>query len=135
MNLAVDSEDSNQTALMRSLIRAFAVRACPEGTFSIDNRGDNLWGWDTLGRFSAILYNWDNFLDFLFALLRTYPFLNLSSLQTNTDTFANSADPDETAPTKRLIRNRHCLPFSVIETKTPICNNWCVQIQIWKSLF
>ena len=63
------------------------------------------------------------------------PFLNLSSLQTNTDTFANSADPDETAPTKRLIRNRHCLPFSVIETKTPICNNWCVQIQIWKSLF
>ena len=35
MILAADSEGPDQTAHTRSLIRAFALRACPEGTFSL----------------------------------------------------------------------------------------------------
>ena len=52
--------------------------------------------------------------------------LTISSLQTNTDTFRNRTDPDETA----------CLPFSYwfsYLTETTICNNRCVQIQRLKS--
>ena len=37
--------------------------------------------------------------------------LRLSSLQTNTDTFANSADPDETAHNETSHQDLYCLPF------------------------
>ena len=36
---------------------------------------------------------------------------NLSSLQINTDTIANCADPDDTACNKPSYQNLHCLPF------------------------
>ena len=35
----------------------------------------------------------------------------LSALQTNTDTFANSVDPDETAHHEPSHQDLHCLPF------------------------
>ena len=35
MTLSADNEGPDQTALMRSLIWAFVVRACPEGAFSL----------------------------------------------------------------------------------------------------
>ena len=37
--------------------------------------------------------------------------LTLSSLQINTDTFANSADPDEMAHNEPSHQDLHCLPF------------------------
>ena len=40
--------------------------------------------------------------------------LTLSALQTNTDTFANSADPDETARIEPSHQDLHCLPFSYL---------------------
>ena len=54
------------------------------------------------------------------------PGLILSSIQTNTDTFTNSVDPDEMA-----------ICHSVFDflTETPICSNGCVQIKRWKSPF
>ena len=61
--------------------------------------------------------------------------LTLSSLQINTDSFANSADPDETC-NKPSHPDPHCLPFCYwFLTETPICNNGCVQIQRWKGPF
>ena len=62
--------------------------------------------------------------------------LTLSSLQTNTDTFANSADPDETAHNEPSHQDLQCLPCSYrYLSQTPICNNGCVQTQRWKSQF
>ena len=53
----------------------------------------------------------------------------ISSLQTNTDTFANSADPDEPSHP-----GLHYLPLCCLFlTETPICNNESVQIQTWES--
>ena len=50
--------------------------------------------------------------------------LALSSLQSNTDIFVNSADPDETA---RNHQDLPCLPFHYwFLTETPICDNGCV---------
>ena len=60
--------------------------------------------------------------------------LTFSTLQTNTDIFANSADPDATS---RFIRIYIVREFAIVLffTQTPNCNNGCVQMQIWKSLF
>ena len=59
-----------------------------------------------------------------------------SDLQITTDTFANSADPDETARNGPSHLDLHCLPFCYwILTGTPTCNNGYVQIQRWKSPF
>ena len=53
----------------------------------------------------------------------------ISSLQTNTDIFDKSADPDEMAH-----QDLHCLSFSYwILTQIPICNNDCVRLPRWKS--
>ena len=49
----------------------------------------------------------------------------------HTDTFANSADPDETALNKPSHQDLHCLQFL---TEAPICNIGCVQMQRWKSM-
>ena len=44
--------------------------------------------------------------------LNLYPFfLILSSLKINTDTFANSVDPDETARNEPSHQDLHCLPL------------------------
>ena len=60
--------------------------------------------------------------------------LTLSSLQTNADTFANSADPDETARNELSHQVLHCLLFCFrVLTQTPICSNGFVLIQKWKS--
>ena len=54
----------------------------------------------------------------------------LSSLQTSSDTFANSADPDETARDEPSYQDIHDIPFCLIFfTETPICNNGCVRVQ------
>ena len=61
-------------------------------------------------------------------------YLTVPSLQTNTDTFANSVDPDEMARNKWSHQDLHGPPFcSWFLTETPICNNGCVQTQRWKS--
>ena len=57
-------------------------------------------------------------------------------LQTNTDTFANSADPDETVSNEPSHQDLHCLPFCLwFLTKTPIVKNGLDQIRRWKSPF
>ena len=54
--------------------------------------------------------------------------LTFSALQTSTDTFANSADPDETARYEPSHQDLHCLPFyHLVLTVIPIRNNGCVQ--------
>ena len=51
-----------------------------------------------------------------------------------TDTFANSADPDETAHNEPSHQDLHCLPFCYrVLTETPVCNSGCIQIWRWKS--
>ena len=55
------------------------------------------------------LYKWQNFY-------QVFPTnLTLSSLQTNTDTFANSADLDETARNEPSHVDLHYLPFFFID--------------------
>ena len=58
--------------------------------------------------------------------------VNLSSLLTNINTFANSADPD-----KRAFSSGSTLfvILLLILIEIPICNNECVQIQRWKRPF
>ena len=58
---------------------------------------------------------------------------NLSTLQTNTETYANSADPDETARNEPSHQDLHCLPFCFsVYTETPLFNEGPAQIQRWK---
>ena len=59
--------------------------------------------------------------------------LTFSSLQTNTDSFANSADPYETAQYEPSHQDLHSAILLLIFTETPICNNGCVQSKRWKS--
>ena len=59
--------------------------------------------------------------------------LTLTSLQTKTVTFANSADPDKMAHIEPSCLDLHCLPFCWFMVDTPICNNGCAQNQRWKS--
>ena len=48
--------------------------------------------------------------------------LTLSSLQTSTDTFANSADPDETAHKEPSHQDLHCLPLLL--NRNPYLHQW-----------
>ena len=62
--------------------------------------------------------------------------LTFSSMQTNTDAFVNSADPDETPYNESSHQDLHCFQSCYwFVTEIPICNNGCVQIQRWKSPF
>ena len=62
--------------------------------------------------------------------------LTLSTLQTNANILANSADPEETAHHELSHQDLHCLLFCYrFFTPTPISNNGCVQKQWWKSPF
>ena len=65
-------------------------------------------------------------------LLLSWSGLTLTSLKTNTDTFINSADPDETS---RLLRIHIVCNFVIVFTQTLIYNNRCVQIQGRKNPF
>ena len=69
-----------------------------------------------------------------FGISKFWEGLTYSSLQTNTDTFANSADPDEMAYNELSHWDLHCFSFCYLFlTKTPICDNGCTWIQRWKS--
>ena len=60
-------------------------------------------------------------------------FLNLSSLHTNTDAFANSAEPDEMAYNESSHQDLHCLPILLlIFDRNPYR---CVQSQRQKRPF
>ena len=50
--------------------------------------------------------------------------LTLSSLQTNTGTFANSADPDETAHNEPSHQDLQCLPFCYWPDWIPNLEQW-----------
>ena len=54
-------------------------------------------------------------------ILYQFMILTHSTLQTKTDTCANSEDPDETARDEPSHPDLHCLPLS----ETPICINEC----------
>ena len=62
-----------------------------------------------------------------------YKLVSLSTLQTNTDPYVNSVDPDETARYEPSHQDLHCVPFwFLMKTETPIFNNGYVQILSWK---
>ena len=54
----------------------------------------------------------------------------LSVLQTDTNTNANSVDPDETAYYEPSHQDLHCLPVCSVYRQTPICNNRHIQIRM-----
>ena len=56
-------------------------------------------------------------------------YLIFSFLQINTDTFANSVDPEEMARNEPSHQDLHCLPFYLIFHLTLIFINGCVSIQ------
>ena len=62
--------------------------------------------------------------------------LTLSFLQTKTDTFANSADPDETAHTELYHLDLHCLPFCFfIFDRHPHLQQWmCPNSEMEESI-
>ena len=70
-----------------------------------------------------------------FGISKFWEGLTYSSLQTNTDTFANSADPDEMAYNELSHWDLHCFPFCYLFlTKTPICDNGCTRIFFSESI-
>ena len=59
--------------------------------------------------------------------------LTLSTLQTKTDAFANSVDPDETACNEPSHQDLHCLPFCfLVFYLHPHLQQWTCPVQSWK---
>ena len=134
MILLAVSEGPDQTARMRRVIWAFAVRICPpEDTFSHSaahlNRG---YVYRNPNRKCLQVFS---LLKIAENLLWTSSLITLASLQTNTSSFLDNVGSDVMARNTPSRPNLHCLPFCFgFCANTTNFNNRHSRIQRWKSV-